>query len=383
MKGSELKAYLDGQETEMLQLLRDLVNIDSGTYCKAGIDAVGGIMASKLAKLGFATETVLQAESGNHVLARRPGNSGKKLLLLAHLDTVFPAGWAARNPFQIRNGRATGPGVLDMKSCLVAALYALQALAAVGNGQLPEICLLMVGDEELGSVTARSLIEAEGRKADWVLVVEAARVNGAVVTERKGIGYLDISARGRAAHAGIEPEVGRNAIEELAMKIVKLRQLNDFAAGTTVTIGQIAGGEARNVVAEEAEVKVDLRFRTEAAARNLFAAIEAVLASPEIPGVQLNYTLKLNRPPLVQVPGSEVLLAVTATASAELGIPLTTAVTGGGSDGNFTAALGIPTLDGLGPVGGYMCTPEEYLEIGSLTERTARLALIIARLGEL
>ncbi len=383
MTGEKLKQYLLGKQPEMLALLETMVNIDSGSYCKEGVDAVGRIMAERLEELGFTAETSVQASTGNHVIARRQGTSGKRLLLIAHLDTVFPAGSAQKNPFRVVDGRAYGPGVLDMKSCLLGALYAIESLQATGADPLPAITLLMVGDEEIGSATARDIIHAEGKKADWALVVEAARANGAIVTERKGNGFLDLTAIGRAAHAGIEPQAGINAIEELALKIVRLRKLNDFAAGTTVTLGLMSGGEARNVVAAEATAKIDLRFRTSEAAKTLFADIEAILAEPELPGIKLEYNLHFNRPPLLPVPGSETLLAITAAASEELGIPLLTAATGGVTDGNFTSALGVPTLDGLGPVGGCMCSPDEYLEVATWPDRTARLALIIAKLGKL
>jgi glutamate carboxypeptidase len=325
---------------------------------------------------------VVQEQFGNHLIARRAGTVPLSLLLIGHLDTVFPAGSAKSIPFTIEGERAYGAGVLDMKSCLVATVHALKAIEALQGKKTPDITVLLIGDEEIGSETARELIIAEGKKADYALVIEGARANGAVVVERKGTGFLDLTAKGRAAHAGNEPEVGRSAVDEIAGKILKLRQLQDLKAGTTVTAGQMGGGTVRNVVAEEAWAKIDLRFRTLQAQQDLFASIEEILQESEVEGVQLEYTLKMNRPPLTRVPGSEKLEHLTETAMNELGIAYRTAIAGGASDGNFTAAAGTPTLDGLGPVGGMMCSPEEYLDIPSLPERAAVQALLITRLAE-
>lgn len=223
----------------------------------------------------------------------------------------------------------------------------------------------------------------EGKKADWALVIEGARANGAIVIERKGTGFLDIWVKGRAAHAGNEPEVGRSAIEALACIILELKALNDFAAGTTVTVGEFCGGTARNVVAEDASAKVDLRFRTKEAADRLFEKIRLILDQSEFDGIDIRYDLIFNRPPLVQVPGSECLMQIVKDVMMELGIEFKTAIAGGASDGNFVSDLGVPTIDGLGPVGGMMCSPEEYLDVASLTQRCSMLALIIKQIGTL
>jgi glutamate carboxypeptidase len=382
MNSQDVLAYLQAQLPQMVDDVRELVAIDSGSYCKEGVDRIGEICARRLADLGFSVKTIKQENFGNHLIARRQGTVPLSVLLIGHLDTVFPAGSAAQIPFNIIDGLATGAGVLDMKSCLVAMGYALEALDALQVEKLPSLTVLLIGDEEIGSVTARELITEEGKRADYALVVEGARANGALVVERKGTGFLDLQAHGRAAHAGNEPEVGRSAIDEIAAKILKLRTLQDLASGTTVTVGQMGGGTARNVVAEDAWARVDLRFRTPVAQKELFASIEKVLAKPEHEGITLTYNLVMNRPPLTQVPGSEKLQEIAAKIMAELAIPFRTAIAGGASDGNFTAAVGTPTLDGLGPVGGMMCSPEEYLEIASLPERTAVQAMFLVRLAE-
>ncbi len=361
--------------------LKTLVMIDSGSYCKAGIDRIAALLEEEYRALGFETTIIEHEDCGNGLVVTRPGGS-VKLLLIGHLDTVFLEGSAAANPFRIENGIAYGPGVLDQKSCLVGAFFAIKALLAVCPDELPTITVVMSGDEEIGSFHMREIFESCGRSSDWAIVIEPAREHGEIVIERKGGGGLTVRATGRAAHAGIQPEIGRNAIEELALKIARLRKLNDFDQGTTVTIGQISGGEARNVVARQAEMGVDLRFTTPERGEALFTAIREILAAPEIDGVALDYDLVLYRQPLVQVPGVEKLHGIVREAGDELGIEYKTAKTGGLSDGNFTAAIGIPTVDGLGPIGGLMCSPEEYLEVDSMVTRAARLAAVIQKLQD-
>ena len=397
MLSKDIKSYLDTYYEEMLKLLERLVNIDSGSACKEGIDRVASIMAQEYIKEGFQVEILEHENCGNAVIARKSGtglkNGGSpspqtgdsrnhgKVLMICHLDTAFPEGSAKANPFTIKGNIATGPGVVDMKACLVGCLYAFKALYALGVDHVPEVAVLMSGDEEAGSHAVQERIIEEGRKADWCIVTEGARENGAIVIERKGNCYFHVHALGRAAHAGIEPEKGRNAIEELALKIVKLRALNDFDKGSTVTIGTIKGGENRIVVAESAEMDIDLRYRTKEDGEMLIRRVRDILEQVEIDGVHTEYTFTRNRPPLVQVEGSAMLQGLVKEASQELGIPYLTAVTGGVSDGNFVADIGTPTIDGLGPVGGMMCSPEEYLCLDSMTERIARMGTVVGWLG--
>ncbi|HWQ51620.1 MAG TPA: M20 family metallopeptidase [Terriglobales bacterium] len=379
MVSGKCKAYLEAHRGEMLALLEELVMIDSGSYFKAGVDRVAAVLEKAYRDAGFETRVMEHEDCGNGLVVTRPGG-GVRVLLIGHLDTVFLEGAAAANPFRISDGIAYGPGVLDQKSCLVGALYAIKALLAVCSGELPTVTVVMSGDEEIGSFHMRELFESQARGSDWGIVIEPAREHGEIVIERKGGGGLTVRATGRAAHAGIEPRHGRNAIEELALKIPKLKALNDFEAGITVTIGQISGGEARNVVARYAEMAVDLRFSTPQHGEALFEAIRKILAEPEIEGVTLDYDLTLYRQPLTQVPGVEKLHRTVKEAGDELGIEYKTAKTGGLSDGNFTAAVGLPTVDGLGPVGGLMCSPDEYLEVDSMVPRAARLAAVLHKL---
>ena len=397
MLSKDIKSYLDTNYDEMLKLLERLVNIDSGSACKEGIDRVASIMAQEYIKEGFQVEILEHENCGNAVIARKSGtgpeNNGSqspktgnsrnhgKVLMICHLDTAFPEGAAKANPFTIKGNIATGPGVVDMKACLVGCLYAFKALYALGVDHVPEVAVLMSGDEEAGSHAVQERIIEEGREADWCIVTEGARENGAIVIERKGNCYFHVHASGRAAHAGIEPEKGRNAIEELALKIVKLRALNDFDKGSTVTIGTIKGGENRIVVAESAAPPPPPPHRTKEDGEMLIRRVRDILEQVEIDGVHTEYTFTRNRPPLVQVEGSAMLQGLVKEASQELGIPYLTAVTGGVSDGNFVADIGTPTIDGLGPVGGMMCSPEEYLCLDSMTERIARMGTVVGWLG--
>lgn len=380
----DLLAWFQSKQPEIETMLEQLVNIDSGSACKAGVDRVADIMATEYARLGFSVDILRHDECGNAVIAKRPGRgSEKNLLLICHIDTAFPPNYSAEHPYRVENGRAYGNGVVDMKICLINCLYAIKALDDLDVDPLVGITVLMSGDEEAGSLSVLDEIKAEGRKADWCIVTEGARANGAFVKERKGNAQLDVWAFGRAAHAGNEPEKGRNAIEELALKIAKLRKVAAPEKGSTVTIGTIQGGSNRILTAEKAEMKADLRFLTLKEKTRMFAEVEEILATPEIEGIQLQYDIRYNRPPLTSVPGSEKLYDSLKKISEALEIPYLSAVAGGVSDGNFVADMGVPTIDGLGPVGGMMCSPEEYLELDSIAPRGARMAALIADLVNL
>lgn len=375
LKDQLLQAALDTRLWSM-GLLEELVNIDSNSWNKPGIDAVGTIMQEQLEHLGFETEVYPQERCGNTLVCRRKGNLDTTLALIGHLDTVKYDSKGEEAKFRNDGRLAYGPGVLDMKGCLVGALIALKSLFE-NSKDLPNFVFLLVGDEEIGSKAAMPAIEKVAQEADLAIVIEAARANGAIVVERKGIATLDLKAHGRAVHAGIEPALGRNAIEELALKIVRLRELNDWPEGVSLTIGKISGGVSRIVVAENAEMQVDIRFRTMAQAEKLLNDIRTVLKEPEIEGIRLEYDLSLGRPPMTRLPGAELMINKMEEASLALGIPFLTAATGGVGDGNWMTARGVPTIDGVGPVGDRMCTPEEYLEVDTLFSRAARLAYMM------
>jgi glutamate carboxypeptidase len=319
--------------------------------------------------LGRAPEVVV--ESGvPHLLwgAARP-----RVLLLCHADTVFPAGTIERRPFRVEGDRATGPGVFDMKAGLIAGLDALELVAVTD-----EVALLVTGDEETGSRTSRGLIESVAAAADAVLVLEPS-LDGALKVGRKGGAFYDITFRGVAAHAGLEPERGRNALLALARWAIEVPELADSSLGTTVTPTLAAAGTALNVVPDLGTLTVDVRALSLAELERVDSAIRARVGG--VDGVAVEVAGGVNRPPL-EVAGSAELVALCQTAARRLGLAEPGAATvGGGSDGNFTAALGVPTLDGLGPEGDGAHAEHEWVSIPAIGERAALVAGMVTALA--
>jgi len=368
-------AWVDAKQAEMLELLEGLVNIDSGSYNKTGVDRIGGMLADKLRALGFSVQVQYQANLGCNVLAKLSGAGQAKILLVGHMDTVFDDGTAAARPFTVRDGRAYGPGVDDMKSGLVTMLYALEALLTAGWQEFAEITVLLNGDEEIGSFSSRDLIEREAARADFAFVLEPGREDGSVVTGRKGVGSYELVVTGKAAHAGVEPEKGISAIEELAHKILALHGLTDMAVGTTVNVGVVKGGTRSNVIAENAYAKIDVRVSTAAEAERIAAKLAEVGAGAVLDGIKLKLLGGIERPPLVKSPEIERLFATVRAAGELLGLSVRDTFTGGGSDGNFIAALGTPVVDAMGPVGGQGHSDREFTEVATIPERCKLLAL--------
>ncbi|WP_088102574.1 M20 family metallopeptidase [Halalkalibacter urbisdiaboli] len=374
---------VQSKEKDMLMLLEELVNIDSGSYQKKGIDKVGSILRKRFETLGYDIKEIEQRKRGNHLIISHPKVTMPSILIVAHMDTVFPEGTAEKRPFKIEGNRAYGPGVIDMKASLVAVLYALETLREQGDSSYKHVKVLLTTDEEIGSITSRSLIEQEARGMSYVLVMEPARKDGSVVTERRGNGRFTLKVRGRAAHSGIEPEKGRSAIEELAHKIVKLYELNDHEHGVSINVGIIEGGAAVNTVSSRAVGHIDVRVATQEQAEELAHKIEEVCASSDVRGTIIELTGDINRPPMIKDEKISELFHIVQNVGKELGLTIKDTKTGGGSDASFTAALGIPTIDGLGPVGGNAHSEKEYLEIPSFTERTLLLAKVIQRLVQI
>jgi len=375
MRMKQLLDRLLQDQPEMLRLLETMVNMDSPSTDKTLVDRFGRFVGKQFEGLGGSVEYVPSARFGDHVLARF-GNSvsaQKPVLLLGHIDTVFQAGDAERRPFRIENGRATGPGVFDMKGGLTLMVAALRAL-----NPLPRpVTVLLTSDEELGSPSSRELIEREAHVAHAVLVMEPSLPDGALKTSRKGTGKFTIKATGRAAHAGIDPEKGINAIEEIAHQILELQQLSDSSRGTTVTVGVVQGGTRVNVVPAAAALEADVRVSNNDEAARIAAAIQGL--RPRLPGSALEVRGGINRPPMERSSDTAKLFALARQISSEMGITLEEGSTGGGSDGNFTAAIGIPTLDGLGPIGRGAHSLEEYVDVDSLPQRAALIGELVRR----
>jgi glutamate carboxypeptidase len=335
-----------------------------------------------MAELGAEVDVRPHDAYGDTVVGRWTGGAGPSLLLVGHMDTVFDPGTAAARPFTIRDGRATGPGVTDMKSGLLAGLYAIAAVRDVA-GALPFGRLVFIAnpDEEIGSPTSTPHIVEAAADADVCLVLECARANGDIVSERKGILDARIAIGGRAAHAGIEPEKGRSAILAAADLAQRLHALNGRWAGTTINVGVIHGGTRPNVVPERCELEVDVRATSRA---NLQAAedeIGRLLGTLAVPDTTATMARMHHWWPMEKLERSGLLVEVARTLAGRLGFELADATTGGASDANTTAGLGVPTLDGLGPIGGLDHSPDEYLEVDSIAPRTALLAGLLLALG--
>ncbi len=378
-RSATITAWLREHEREAFSFLETLVNQDSGTYDRLGVIAVGKYLADACAELGFDVRQIAQPELGDHILARRPrSEADRALLCVGHMDTVFPVGTAASRPFRIEGDRATGPGVLDMKGGLTVLIFALRALAATESRahHALSLTLLFNADEEIGSPSSRQLFVEEAQRHHAAIVLEPARPNGECVIGRKGVGHFRLEVFGRQAHAGSQPELGVNAIWEMAHKVCALQALTDAARGTTVNVGVIRGGERSNVVPDYASAEVDLRIWSLAEAERVTRAFREIVERSAVPGATAKLSGEVSTPPWQADEGTRRMLSILQEAGAPLGLAFEGVTTGGGSDGSRTAQF-IPTLDGLGPVGSKMHSPEEFLEVSSLVERAALLALFI------
>ncbi len=377
-----LVRFLQGELSNFLYDLETLVNIDSGTYHKAGVDAVGRWMQEHLEGMGCSIEIYPDQEFGHSLLGALEGRGGVRILLLGHLDTVFPEGTAAARPFQREGAMLKGPGVCDMKAGLLAGYYAMRALKEIGFDHFAALGLFCNSNEEVGSPAVCQLIENLAQGFDVALALESARANGDIVSARKGTGHHTLIVRGKAAHAGVEPEKGRNAILELAHQIIALHDLNGLAPGVTVNVGVIEGGLRSNVVPDFAQAEFDVRATTQEGMATLEAALDRLPLKTTVPDVTISLQRGETRPPMEKTPATAFLVELAQRAAQELGFSVRDAATGGASDANLTAAVGVPTLDGLGPIGGLDHSPDEYLEVDSIVPRTAMLAHLITLVAE-
>lgn len=379
---TDLYAHFSQRTAETLDLLRRLVEIESPSTDKAATDRIAQFVAQTARDAGADVTIVPQEERGDHVLARwgageEEGEGEGGFLLLCHLDTVWPLGTLAERPWRVEGDRAYGPGCLDDKSSAAVVLMALKGLRDLGLSPARPVTVLFNSDEEIGSRSSRALIEAQAARAGIVFCIEPALPDGALKTGRKGTAGYVVTARGRAAHAGSEHAQGINAIEELAHQILHLQAMTDYDAGTTISVGWVKGGTRTNVVPDRAQARLDVRVETEAEGRRIVAAIEGL--RPVLPGARLAIKGGLSRPPMAESPLTLEPFRRAQEIAAGMGLALTGRPTGSSSDANFTAALGVPTLDGLGAVGVGAHSLEEHVLIPSLAERTALLAALLSR----
>ena len=359
-----------------LRTLRELVEIESFSGDKAGVDELGRHIGDRLRRLGANVEFRRQQQVGDHLLATF-GSGHSQVLVLGHLDTIWPRGTLAANPFRLEDGRAYGPGVFDMKSGIAIALHALEALK--GSARLADrrVAVLLTSDEEIGCATSRALIEEQSRRSEFVLCMEAPLGPlGSLKTSRKALGIFQVSVTGRAAHAGNDHQRGISAVEELAHQVLRLAGLTDYDRGTTVTVGRIEGGVVGNQVAACADALGDFRVSSPEEQDRVVRAIEGL--TPILPGARVQARAEVNRPLMRPSAGSRRLFGLAERAAAGIGMTLTEASAGGGSDAQFAAALGIPVLDGLGCPGDGMFTDDEHIVVAEMQRRIDLLAAIIS-----
>jgi glutamate carboxypeptidase len=374
----------------MVALLREIVDIDSGSYNKPGIDAVGDAVRRFLTGHGIPVETIRQPKHGDCLRATvmRDGgeagtgsrsNIGGNVVLMGHRDTVFPDGEVARRPFTIRDGLARGPGVADMKAGLVMNCFILAAFAKFGGAPAPLIGLF-TGDEEIGSPEGRAVIEADARRARAVFNSEPGRVSGNVVTGRKGGVFMQMRITGKAAHSGGSFTEGISAIEELARKIQAIHALTDLPRGITLNVGLVRGGQSVNTIAPWAEGEIDLRYIDPADRDDAVAHIGRIVEQSFVPGTKADLTINGEFLPMTQSAPAKKLFELYVKAAADSGFATAGESTGGCADSGFTAGVGAPTICAVGPVGGKAHTPDEFLRLDSLVPRAQASARAILRL---
>ena len=379
MDAKSLLGYFQGELRPMLKFLRQTVEIESPSHCKPGVDRLARFLAEEFKRRGGKVRLLKHPVAGSAIWAEfwATRREQKPILLLGHLDTVWEIGTLAQMPYRVRGGRAFGPGILDMKSGIVIGLWAIRALQALRISPVGSVHFFLNSDEEVSSIAFRKEILAAARGARAVLVLEPAAAGGALKTARKGVGEFKITVHGRSAHAGVNPAAGVNAIMELIRQLITLQSFARPQQGLTINVGRIEGGTRSNVVPECATAWIDVRIPGSQDRVMIEKRIRD--RRPYDPGTKLEIEGGINRPPMER----EMAVGLFRKARAlgrTMGMDLAEASTGGGSDGNFTAALGIPTLDGLGAAGDGAHARHEHIRISELPRRAALLAGLLATL---
>lgn len=369
--------WLSASKGDMLDLIERLVNIDSWSYDKAGVDKVGEEIAAFLDQHGIDVTRIPVETHGDAFRASVGAAAGNRpIMMMGHRDTVFPTGEVAKRPFTIKGDRAYGPGVADMKSGLVINTFVLTAFHKFGGAPAPLIALY-TGDEEIASPSSRPIIENAAREARLVFNSEPGRASGNVVTGRKGGVFMRAEVTGVAAHSGGNYELGRSAIEELARKIQAWHQITDIEAGVTVNIGLIEGGQSVNTVAPHAKAEIDLRYVKLPQRDEAVSAIRDIAETCSVPDTSGTLEILGEFNPLNQTADAKALFEHYVSSAGEVGLEVGGEFTGGCADSGFTAAVGTPTICATGPVGGGAHSPEEYLEVDSVVPRAQAMALAI------
>jgi glutamate carboxypeptidase len=379
----QIQADAEQYKAEALKLLERLVNIDSGSGYEPGLTQVRDIAVDELKQLGFSIELVPDKVANNsHVIATLKGTGKAKILLMAHMDTVFKEGSAAERPFHIKDGRAYGPGVMDDKGGIVAGIYALKVLKNQGFKDYAQITFLLDASEETGSEAASELIRKTAKAHDVTLNLEPGRPADGLVVWRKGSATAVVEVKGKAAHAGVAPELGRNAAMEAAHQILQLGKLGDEEKKTTINFTVIKAGDRTNVIPDQATAKADVRAALPEEFDRIEKDLARVSANKLIPDTEVKTSLLRGLPPMPQTPESDKLVAIAQGIYGELGRKLTIEGSGGAADASLSAGVGTPTLDGFGIVGGNIHTPEEYAEVESVAPRVYLLSRMIMELSK-
>lgn len=382
MDYQRLLDYFHRRQADLLNVIGLLVAQETPSDDKERLDRFAETLAKRFTEAGALAEIIPTVDRGNHVRVRlgdhSADNTARQGLVLCHFDTVWPVGSLATHPFRVdEEGRAYGPGIFDMQASLALCEFAVQALRDLELTPPRPLTFLMTSDEEIGSGSSRGLIEEEAQRAGYALVMESPLPGGVLKTARKGVGVYDLAIRGRAAHAGVEPESGVSAIQELAHQVLALHALNDYARGVTVNVGVVQGGTASNVVAAQAYASIDVRAWTMDDLNHLCERVESL--APVTPGAKLELSGGVNRPPLEHEVTVE-LFARARALGARLGLDLQEGSTGGGSDASWTGALGVPTLDGLGVPGHGAHADHEHIEVDEIAGRAALLTALLLEL---
>ncbi len=362
---------------QLTHLLKLLVETESPSHDKAAVDRVGMIIADEARKLGAHVDVIQNIKTGNHILARfhpvgsRPPSA--PILLLCHMDTVFPLGILAKMPYREADGKIFGPGTFDMKAGIVISLAAIEAAQVMGLNR--PVTLLCTSDEEIGSETSRALIEALAKESELVLVMEPALPDGSLKTWRKGVGEFWVKTKGRAAHAGGDHEKGRNAIEEMAHQVIAIQKLTDYSKQTTLNVGVIQGGTVSNVVPEEALIQVDVRVMQPGEWERL--ELEMKKLRPTLDGTSIEISGGLNCPPMPFDGTMNATFEKARSIAERIGMELKAGGTGGASDANFVAPLGVPVLDGLGAVGDGAHSAREYIFAESMEQKVRLVSSLL------
>lgn len=370
--------YCASQRDWLLEFIEALVAIESPSDDPVAVNRCGAELASRLEVIGGKVTRVSSAAAGDHLRVSF-GTGARQVLLLGHFDTVWPIGQLERMPLKREQGRLYGPGIFDMKAGIGLATLATRAVLDAGALTNCQVVMLWTTDEEIGSTTSRALIEAEAARSEAVLVFEPSLPGGGLKTSRKGVGQFEMVVHGVSAHAGLDPGKGISAVRELARQIIAIDDLQDPARGVTLTVGVIQGGTRANVVPAEARATIDARAVTRADAERVEQAMKAL--TPYIAGARVTVTGGFDRPPLERSEGVAKLFEAAREVARDLGLTIEEGSAGGGSDGNFTAALGVPTLDGFGAIGDGAHALHEHVEIESLAPRAAVIAGLIERLA--